>query len=100
MQIPTVGITLKLSIMFIQNSGHSIFHNHSEDSIHDIRHQHQPLGQLQHHASASKHIPGESIVAVVKVRVVIPIQTSISLSIRGSFSFTPLASKHISGESI
>merc|ERR1712234_32476 len=49
---------------------------------------------------ASKHIPGESIVAVVKVRVVIPIQTSISLSIRGSFSFTPLASKHISGESI
>merc|ERR1711872_594475 len=49
---------------------------------------------------ASKHIPGESIVAVVKVRVVIPIQTSISLSIRGSFGFTPLASKHISGESI
>merc|ERR1711872_650569 len=51
---------------------------------------------------ASKHIPGESIVAVVKVRVVIPIQTSISisLSIRGSFSITPLASKHIPGESI
>merc|ERR1711872_1155862 len=39
---------------------------------------------------ASKHIPGESIVAVVKVRVVIPIQTSI----------TPLASKHIPGISI
>merc|ERR1712234_76183 len=37
--------------MFIQNSGHSIFHSHNEDSIHDIRHQHQPLGQLQHHAS-------------------------------------------------
>merc|ERR1711872_102320 len=37
---------------------------------------------------ASKHIPGESIVAVVKVRVVIPIQTSIStgISIGGSFS--------------
>merc|ERR1712198_300823 len=49
---------------------------------------------------ASKHIPGESIVAVVKVRVVIPIQTSISLSIGGSFSFTPLASKHIPGISI
>merc|ERR1712198_793088 len=30
---------------------------------------------------ASKHIPGESIVAVVKVRVVIPIQTSISISL-------------------
>merc|ERR1711872_137175 len=30
---------------------------------------------------ASKHIPGESIVAVVKVRVVIPIQTSISTGI-------------------
>merc|ERR1711970_1362566 len=52
MQTPcTVGITLKLSIMFIQNSGHSIFHNHNEDSIHNIRHQHQPLAQLQHHAS-------------------------------------------------
>merc|ERR1712212_624275 len=37
--------------MFIQNSGHSIFHNHNEDSIHNIRHQHQPLAQLQHHAS-------------------------------------------------
>merc|ERR1712198_379428 len=53
---------------------------------------------------ASKHIPGESIVAVVKVRVVIPIQTSISIgiSIRGSFSFsfTPLASKDIPWESI
>merc|ERR1711872_81650 len=51
---------------------------------------------------ASKHIPGESIVAVVKVRVVIPIQTSIStgISIGGSFNFTPLASKHIPGISI
>merc|ERR1711872_567585 len=51
---------------------------------------------------ASKHIPGESIVAVVKVRVVIPIQTSIStgISIGGRFSFTPLASKHIPGISI
>merc|ERR1711872_354849 len=53
---------------------------------------------------ASKHIPGESIVAVVKVRVVIPIQTSIStgISIGGSFSFsiTPLASKDIPGISI
>merc|ERR1719334_2715431 len=47
---------------------------------------------------ASKHIPGESIVAVVKVRVVIPIQTSISIG--GSFSFTPLASKDIPWESI
>merc|ERR1719228_517344 len=47
---------------------------------------------------ASKHIPGESIVAVVKVRVVIPIQTSISISL--SFSITPLASKDIPGKSI
>merc|ERR1712234_58899 len=47
---------------------------------------------------AYKHIPGESIVAVVKVRVVIPIQTSISIG--GSFSITPLASKHIPGISI
>merc|ERR1711872_555099 len=37
--------------IFLHNSGHSIFHNHNEDSTHDIRHQHQPLGQLQHHAS-------------------------------------------------
>merc|ERR1711872_417427 len=105
MQIPTVGITLKLSIMFIQNSGHSIFHNHSEDSIHDIRHQHQPLGQLQHHASCAKHIPGISIVAEVVVGIVKAVQetsVSIGISIRGSFSFsiTPLASKHIPWESI
>merc|ERR1711872_1040951 len=45
--------------MFIQNSGHSIFHNHNEDSIHDIRHQHQPLGQLQHHASCVQTHTGD-----------------------------------------
>merc|ERR1719334_2589474 len=47
---------------------------------------------------ASKHIPGESIVAVVVVGEVIPIQTSIS--IRSSFSITPLTSHNIPGKSI
>merc|ERR1711872_1002986 len=54
---------------------------------------------------ASKHIPGESIVAVVIVGVVKAVQEtsiSIGISIGGSFSFsfTPLASKDIPWESI
>merc|ERR1712228_1169534 len=82
--------------MFIQNSGHSI-------SVAIIRivskiSSISLWGSLSITPLASIHIPGESIVAVVVVGIVIPIQTSIS--IRGSFSITPLTSHNIPGKSI
>merc|ERR1712228_1038854 len=87
--------------MFIQNSGHSI-------SVAIIRivskiSSISLWGSLSITPLASINIPGESIVAVVIVGVVIAVQeTSISISIRSSFSFslTPLTSYEIPGKSI